>query len=191
MDDQTPNIAEELAAAGATPDVAPDGEEPIDPRDAKIAELTQEVSSLRAECDLLKDQHLRAVAEARNIQQRMRQEMEASRRYATESLVLELLPALDNFERTIQAAEKGASVDKLLQGVKSIDKQLRRALESVQVRRIEAVGQAFDPNLHDALEVHESDEHEPDTVTTEIQPGYRMGDKVIRPARVRVAGTPE
>ena len=106
---------------------------------------------------------------------------------ATEQFVTELLPVLDNFERTIAHIEAGATVESLVGGIKAVEKQLRTVLESQSVRRIQSVGEPFDPELHEALGTQSGTEHPEDTVVLEIEPGYKMGEKVIRPARVKVA----
>lgn len=155
----------------------------IDPKDELI-------TNLAAERDQLKDQLLRVMAEAQNVQRRLRQQMEEDRKYSAQPLVERLLPVLDNFERSLAAAEKGASLESLVEGLKSIDKQLRSALESVKVQRIDAVGKTYDPTYHEALLTHETDEHPEETVTDEIEPGYTLHERVVRPAKVRVAKKP-
>lgn len=155
----------------------------VDPKDAQILQLTEER-------DRLKDQLLRTMAEAQNVQRRMRSTMEEERKFAAQPLVERLLPVLDSFERSLAAADKGASFEALIDGVKAVDKQLRQALEAVQVQRIQSVGKAYDPEVHEALLSHETDEHPEDTVTDEIESGYTMHGRVIRPAKVRVSKKP-
>lgn len=154
-----------------------------DPKDELITRLTEER-------DQLKDQLLRVMAEAQNVQRRLRQQMEEDRKYSAQPLVERLLPVLDNFERSLAAADKGASLDSLVEGLKSIDKQLRSALESARVQRIDAVGKMYDPTYHEALMTHETDEHPEETVTDELEPGYTLHERVVRPAKVRVAKKP-
>ncbi|MBS1723056.1 MAG: nucleotide exchange factor GrpE [Armatimonadetes bacterium] len=155
----------------------------VDAKDAQIAELTNER-------DALKDQLLRAMAEAQNVQRRLRQQMDESRRFASQPLVEKLLPVLDSFERSVAAAEKGSSVEALLEGVRAVERQLRAALETVEVKRIESVGKPYDPEYHEALVALETDEHAEDTVLDEIEAGYTMHGRVVRPAKVRVAKKP-
>jgi molecular chaperone GrpE len=151
--------------------------------DDQVAKLQAEVASLR-------DQMVRSMAEAQNIQRRMREQHEESLKFASQPLVTALLPVLDNLERSLASLEMGASPEKVLEGVRAIDRQLRSALASVNVERISAVGQPFDPELHEALTTTVSEEHEENTVTGEIEPGYRMQGRVIRPARVQVSKKP-
>lgn len=148
------------------------------------------IAALVQERDHLKDQLLRAMAEAQNVQRRLRQQMEDTRKYAPQSLVEKLLPVVDSFERSLLAAENGASLESLLDGVKVIDKQLRQALESAKVERIVSVGAPYNPEFHEAIVAIETDEHPEDTVTDEIEPGYTMHGRVVRPAKVRVSKKP-
>lgn len=145
------------------------------------------VASLAAERDRLRDQLLRAIADLRNVQRRAQQEREEMSKRAAEDLVVRLLPVLDNLERAIQAAEAGAGLEALLEGVKATDTQLRAILGAVQLERIPTVGERFDPEVHEAILTDVSDDHADETVVEEIAAGYRLAGKVIRPARVRVA----
>ena len=159
-------------------------EEPAaDPRDEEIGRLRDENAGLR-------DQMVRSMAEAQNIQRRMREQHAEALKFAAEPLVAALLPVLDNLERSVASLEFGASPDKVLEGVKVIDRQLRQALASLKVERIEAVGKRFDPAVHEALSTVVSEDHEEGTVVAEIEPGYRMNGRVVRPARVQVSKKP-
>ncbi len=167
-------------------DTTPSTEIPpvLDDRDTMIAALQMELESQ-------KDQMLRAMAEAQTIQRRLRTQMEQDRKYAAEPLARELVVALDNFTRSIKAAEAGASAEAILDGVRSIESQIRKALESVGVKKVESVGQVFNPEVHEAIVTHETDEHPDETVLDEIEAGYIIHDRVLRPARVRVSQQPE
>lgn len=163
----------------------------------EIQLLEEQIQQLSAEREEAREQTLRALAELQNQQRdfqnyrrRTQQEMAVFRQLATEQLVTELLPVLDNFERTISHLDSGATVESLAAGINAVERQLRAILEAQSLRRIEAVGAAFDPELHEALGAEVTDEHPADMVVTEIEPGYKMGDKVIRPARVKVAKKP-
>ncbi len=156
----------------------------IDERDHMIVILKDEVART-------KDEMLRQLAEAQNIQRRLRQQMEQDRKYAIEGLVRELVPVLDNFDRSLAAADQGASPESVIDGIRAMQKSLHRALEPVGLVRVAAVGQVFDPEMHEALATVETTEIAPDMVTDEIEPGYMIADRVIRPARVRVSKAPE
>ena len=160
------------------------GPEPVqDPRDVLIVQLAEER-------DALKDEMVRALAEAQNIQRRLREQYAEALKFAAEPIVQEILPVLDNFERTVKAFEKGASADQLIKGVKQVEKQLRSALSKVNVEKIKSVGTHFDPEQHEALDTIVSEEHDEGTVTSEIVAGYTMQGRVIRPARVQVTKKP-
>lgn len=150
-----------------------------DPRD-------QEIEALKKERDGL----LYTLADAQNIVRRVRSQAEQDRKFAAEGMIREILPVLDGFERTLAMAAKGASVESLADGVRVLDKQLRKALEISGVARVTSLGAEFDPEIHEALATVENDELEADTVVDEIEAGYTMHDKVIRPARVRVTVKP-
>jgi molecular chaperone GrpE len=149
--------------------------------------LLDKVQSLTTERDQLKDQVLRLMADFQTFKRRNQHDILNIRQTATENFVRDLLPVLDNFERSLSHLTAGAAVETIVEGVKAVERQLRQALESQNVTRINSVGTPFDPNVHEALGTEESEEHPEETVTTEIEAGYRMGEKVIRPARVRVA----
>lgn len=180
------HVNQATADAMTPEDTTPSTEIPpvLDDRDTMIAALQMELESQ-------KDQMLRAMAEAQTIQRRLRTQMEQDRKYAAEPLARELVVALDNFTRSIKAAEAGASAEAILDGVRSIDLQIRKALESVGVKKVESVGQLFNPEVHEAIVTHETDEHPDETVLDEIEAGYIIHDRVLRPARVRVSKQPE
>ena len=167
-----------------------------DPKSVNIDEtsaimaLEETVARLEAEKQGLQNQMLRAVADAQNIQRRIREQNEEAVKFAAQPLVEALLPVLDNFERSIASLESGASVDKVLEGIKAIDRQLKQALATQNVERFAAVGETFDPHKHEALATIESAEHEEGTVTSEVEPGYIMHGRIVRPARVQVTKKP-
>jgi molecular chaperone GrpE len=160
------------------------------PENKEMAELREKVQALSDENTQLKDQMMRSFADIQNMRKRFAQEKLALTQYANEELIVELLPVLDSLERAISAVDNGGSVEALLDGVKAIDRQFRDALERRQLTRIETLGQDFDPDLHFALATHETDEVPENTVTHEIEAGYRLSQKVVRPAKVRVAKKP-
>ena len=152
--------------------------------------ISDAVSKLTEERDQIQDQLVRTMADFQNYKKRQQAEQSMVRQYATESLIMTLLPALDNFSRAVNAAENGGSMESLLTGVKAIDKQLRFILEQQGVQAMVSIGQPFDANMHEAIGTVATDEFEADTVVQEVATGYRMGDKIIRPATVRVSVKP-
>jgi molecular chaperone GrpE len=103
----------------------------------------------------------------------------------------ELLPILDNFERALQAAEATRELEPLLEGVRLTERQIKALLARYDIHPIEAVGQPFDPNLHEAIQRIETDEYEDGVIIDEVERGYRIGERVLRPSRVIVARRPE
>jgi molecular chaperone GrpE len=134
--------------------------------------------------DLLK----RRQAELENYTKRMKRDFEESKKYATAQLLLDILNGIDNFERAIDSAKLSKDFDALLEGIVITETQLKSVLEKKYgVTVIDDVGKDFDPNIHDAIMMEESDEFAEDTVIENLQKGYRMYDRIIRHAKVKVA----
>jgi molecular chaperone GrpE len=164
--------------------------------DKKIAELEQQAREAN-------DRALRSHAELENYRKRAQRELADERRYAIVPLVRDLLPVVDNLERAIEAANmqiqkvsegKGGStatdLSHLLDGIKMVATQLENVLKQHQAVRIDTVGTPFDPNFHQALAQEPSDEHPAGTITRSAQSGYKLHDRVIRPAQVFVSTGP-
>ncbi len=158
--------------------------------DKDLSDLYEQVQKAFDERDQVKEQLLRTMADFQNFRKRVLDEKKQIEERANEKFVLQLLPVLDNFERGLSVMENGGTVESLVDGVKAIDRQLRTVLESQKVVRVVSVGQPFDPEVHEALAMVDSDEHEDGTVLDEIESGYKLADRVIRPARVRVSKKP-
>jgi molecular chaperone GrpE len=152
-----------------------------------LQELNEQMIKLQDELTQTKEQLLRTMADFQNFRKRNQEQAFQLRQFATENLVTALLPVLDNFERTVAHLQQGATLEQAQAGVQAVEKQLRSVLEGQNVRRIESVGKEFDPVIHEAIGMEASDEHQTNTVVIEVEPGYKMGEKVIRPARVKVA----
>ncbi len=185
--DQTPDIELESALHDLEPGELEDEEIEDETMDEDSLDDPDPMELLIRERDEYKDLYARQLAEFQTYRRRTMQEREELRKVATENLVSDLLPVLDNFERTLQAASSGATLESLVEGVQMVERQLRSALTAVGLERIPAAGQPFDPAVHEALGTDPAGDVAPETVTVEIQAGYRLGEKVIRPARVRVA----
>lgn len=143
-----------------------------------------------SERDQYFDQWKRTQAELENFRKRAQRELELALRYSNVPLIRELLPPLDNLARCIQAAEQTGNVEELLQGLKMIHSQFDQVFGSHAATPIKAVGEPFDPNLHEALQQIPTDEHPPMTVLQEVERGYVLHDRVIRPSKVLVASAP-
>lgn len=148
-------------------------------------QLLDEKGSLLLEYeDLLK----RKQAEFENYRKRVQKEIAENRKYAITEIVLDIINILDDFERAVSSAELARDFDALIEGIVIIEKQFRTVLENKYgVKMIEAVGKEFDPNIHDAVMMEESAKYKEDTVVEDLQKGYIMHDRIIRPAKVKVA----
>jgi molecular chaperone GrpE len=133
-----------------------------------------------------KDRLLRTAADFENFKRRASQERADSVRYSSEEAARALLPILDDLRRAVEHAPDGGTGD-VLGGLQLVVREFESALERLGITPVPAVGEAFDPALHEAIGGEESDDVVRDTVVAEIQPGYRLHDRLIRPALVRVA----
>ena len=175
-------------------DSAPVRKSPIEARlEARIAQQQAAGADTKPEEGAAlaeaKDRYLRLAADFENYKKRVRQEQLDTMRYASTTLAERLLPVLDDAHRTLEHVPEGVD-EGWLKGLEMTFRQLEEVLGSVGVERIDALGQRFDPGQHEAIGSVESEEHEEDTVVGELRPGYRIHDKVLRPALVRVARRP-
>lgn len=148
-------------------------------------EMLEEKSALVAEYeDLLK----RKQADFENFRKRAQKETQDFKKYANSEIVLDVLSMMDDFERAIESTESSKDFDSLHEGILLVEKQIKSTLESkYNVKAIDAVGKPFDPTVHDAIMMEESETHDEDTVLEDFQKGYIMHDRVIRPSKVKVA----
>jgi len=148
--------------------------------------LQLEIARLARERDEAKNDALRSLADMQNFRKMSEVRLQQDRKFATEKLVRDLLPVLDNFDRALNHITPETDLTVVIDGIRAIQRQLSQALEGQGVKRINAVGEAFDPEHHEALVTAESD-LESGTVIEELETGYLLHDRVIRPARVKVA----
>ncbi len=137
------------------------------------------------------DKLLRLHAEFENFKKRSLKDKQQFLKFANEGLIGELINILDNFERAFESANKMTDFKSLHQGVEMILKQIHQLLEKEGVKKIECLGQGFDPVRQEAIAHIETDKQPENTVVEEVQKGYLLGDKLIRPAIVKVAKKPE
>jgi molecular chaperone GrpE len=128
-----------------------------------------------------------AQADYENAHQRNRREREQEQKYRSEKLAMDLLTALDNLERALGAAREAGEKSPLVQGVSLVYDQLLDALKRHGITRIEALGQPFDPNLHQAVTQIASTEYPPNSVVQVLEPGYRIHDRLLRVAKVIIS----
>ncbi len=154
--------------------------------------LSDDISALldeaREEAAKHKDMVLRLQADMENLRRRTRLDIESAHKYALEKFVDALLPAMDSMEMGIQAAtQDGATVESIREGVEMTFKQMLDVLQNFNVERIDPKGEKFNPQDHEAMTMIPSPEHESQTVVDVIQKGYRLNERLVRPARVIVA----
>ncbi len=160
----------------------PEGNEALDaaPMDEK-EKLMQEVGEA-------KDKYIRLFAEFDNMRKRHERERTELIKYAHEEVIIEMLGFYEDFERTIAAAKASSTgSDVLLKGVEMVFKRMQELLKNYDVVEIEALGKKFDHRYHEALLVEESADHEDETVLEVFQKGYKLGERVVRPAKVKVS----
>ncbi len=133
------------------------------------------------------DKILRLAADFENARKRLEREREISLKYAEENILKDLLPGIDNIERAMDQGKEANNVESLLQGVELTRDGLLTTLEKYGVKAIDSVGRPFDPNLHEALAMEETDKMEPNLVLREFQKGYLYRDRLLRPAKVIVS----
>lgn len=146
-----------------------------------------DLESLRAEVAEANDRTLRVQAELENFRKRSRREYEEAQRYREIDLLRDLLPVLDNVLRAIEAAEKATDVESLRSGFRMTAQQIEKVLGSHGCQTIETDGTAFDPTVHDAILQQDAPGVAPGTVVGTASRGYRLHDRVVRPAQVIVA----
>lgn len=149
-------------------------------------ELLEDVKRLAHMADDYKTRYLRAQADFDNFRRRSRQEKEEFATYANVKILEELLPVLDTFDMALKTQE-GSDVKMLLAGIEMVHRQLITTLGNYGLQEIGAVGQPFDPNLHEGIMQVESGDHPANTVVEELRKGYKVKDKVVRPSMVKVS----
>ena len=188
--------------AGRNPDAEIDiqestGDTEIAARQAED-ELAQRLSERDKENAELLDRLQRSAAEFDNYRRRVSREKEDLLKYGTEKIAFDMLPVADNFERALEQAKAAQDTASVIEGVEMIYKQFLSTLEKYKVRPFDSLGESFNPERHEAMLHQPSHDHAENTVMGELQRGYVLDDKLLRPARVIVSrgpaescGTPE
>jgi len=181
-----------LAAEEPFDEVEIETDEGGGPERAELVATRAELKRVEAENAELKDQVRRRQADFENYRKRIERERSETYNRVVADVAAKLLPVLDNLKRALEAEASVESSESdefrhFLSGVDLIYKQLNGVLDALGVKPIAAVGEQFDPHIHEAVVTEATDDYEPDTVMQEIVAGYRLGDKLIRPALVKVA----
>jgi molecular chaperone GrpE len=155
-----------------------------------ISATDRQLADAQAERDSFRDKWTRSLAEFENYRKRVQREQEEDRKYQSLPIIRAILPAMDGLTRALQAAEKSGQSGELMTGVQMVAKQFETTLVGFGAKRIDSLGQPFDPNLHEAIQQIPSADHPPMTVMLEVEAGYTLHDRVIRPAKVLVSSAP-
>ncbi len=148
------------------------------------------VQELRAKLDEAEKRAIRFQADLENYRKRSQREAEDLARYATAPLLNGLLDVLDNLDRALEAANSDENAGALKQGVEMVAAQLMETLQGHGCQRIQTVGRPFDPKLHEAIQMQPDDQIPANHVMLEVQPGYLLHDRVLRPAKVMISTGP-
>lgn len=148
------------------------------------------VEAMRAERDDAIARLQRVAADYQNYQKRMARQQVETRQFARVEMMKTLVPILDDFERCLEAARTAESLEKVVEGIQLVFQHLQQALRSHDLETIESLGKPFDPELHEAMMEKETADVRPRTVVHEFARGYRLNDRVLRPAKVIVSKLP-
>jgi len=154
-------------------------------KNAKAGDSPSEIERLKEDLRREHDMYLRALADYDNYRRRVERDRSAAARSGKRELILQLLEVLDGFDRALQ--HMGDAPSSVSEGLQLLQRKLLNVLEAQGVTSLQSLGETFDPEFHDAIGTVQSEEFKPGTVADEVQRGYRWGDDVLRPARVRVA----
>lgn len=186
-DDTSPAPEEAFPGEPTRQDEKPKGAEAAPPPDP-VATLEQKVASLEKEKKDTYERLLRSAADFENYKKRVRREIDDTLLKAREQVLREMLPVVDNLERALGAA--AGDGNSVLDGVRLVLRQFGSALEKFDVKAVEAVGKPFDPSVHEAISQVESKDQPAGTVVSEMQRGYTLGPRLLRPAMVAVSRRP-
>lgn len=180
-------------AATETPDDANQQSEASDvknqqdiPLEEQYEQMQNEIKELKKQLKEKEDRYLRLQADLDNFRRRTKLDAEANKKYRAQNLITDLLPVIDNFERALQTKTNHEEVKSVLAGMEMVYKSLLEALKSEGAEPIDAVGKEFDPNFHQAVMLVNDDSYATNTVVEEMQKGYLLKDRVIRPSMVKV-----
>ncbi|OFM88075.1 nucleotide exchange factor GrpE [Staphylococcus sp. HMSC055A09] len=153
--------------------------EDVDPKDEKIQELEKLANDNE-------EKYLRLYAEFENYKRRIQNENQINKTYQAQGVLTDILPSIDNIERALQIEGDDESFKSLQKGVQMVHESLLRALKDNGLEEIEAEGQEFDPNLHQAVVQDDNPDFKSGEITQELQKGYKLKDRVLRPSMVKV-----
>lgn len=151
----------------------------VDPKD-------EEIQQLQLKANENEEKYLRLYAEFENYKRRIQKENETNKTYQSQRVLTDILPTIDNIERALQIEGDDESFKSLQKGVQMVHESLLRALKDNGLEEIESEGQAFDPNFHQAVVQDDNPDFKSGDITQELQKGYKLKDRVLRPSMVKV-----
>lgn len=160
-------------------DASNEDDENVDPKDQEIERLQQLTNDNE-------EKYLRLYAEFENYKRRIQNENKINKTYQAQGVLTDILPTIDNIERALQIEGDNDSFKSLQKGVQMVHESLLRALKDNGLEEIESEGQSFDPNVHQAVVQDDNPEYESGVITQELQKGYKLKDRVLRPSMVKV-----
>ena len=168
-------------------------ESPVETEEAIVSDPDEEkdvfaeLEEARQKLQESEEKVLRLAAEFENTKKRLQRDREISLKYAEENVLKESLPGIDNIDRAMEQGQDSNSMESLLEGIELTRKGLSATLEKFGVKAIESIGEPFDPNIHEAVAMEETEEIEPNRVLKEFQKGYLYKDRLLRAAKVIVS----
>ncbi len=188
IDETTTGKQSDENAEKTTVSLKEESEEAVESRndESNENEGEDEVSVLKDELEAEQNKYLRLLADYDNFKRRTQKDREISAKFRSQSLLTDLLPVLDNFERALAVEAKSEDAVSIMKGVEMVQKSLLEAVKREGLEEIPAVGEPFDPNFHQAVMQEKDDDAEPGTVLQELQKGYTLKGRVLRPAMVKV-----
>ena len=170
--------------------IEPEIVEPEDKTEDETEQLRNELAQALSDVKMHQEQYLRTLAEMENLRKRTQRDKEELAKFANENILREILPVIDNLERAVDHAEQAETNDGLFEGVQMTLTQFSQLLTKFGVEPVDAIGQPFDPAYHQAMGQLESDEHPVNTVVQQMQKGYQLNNRLLRPAFVMLAKAP-
>lgn len=177
---------EKSTLADAEAEIVDDGSEATGSEETEEIVEVDEAEQLRQQLEEQQNKYLRLLADYDNFKRRSVKEREAAEKFRSQSLLSDLLPVLDNFERALAVQAKGDEAVSLMKGVQMVHSSLLEAVKREGLEEVKALGEPFDPHFHQAVMQEKDDSAEPGTVLQELQKGYALKGRILRPAMVKV-----
>ena len=173
------------------PETPPEGEGAEAGESVAPEELQRRLEAARDEAETAREQHLRAMAELENVRRRAARDVENAHKYGVERLAAEILAVRDTMEMGLQSASESGAEEAVVEGLKATLKLMDQCLAKFGITPVDPQEQSFDPEFHEAMAAQPSADHEAGTVLMVVQKGYRIHDRLLRPARVIVSRAAE